>query len=83
MKISIKNHRKFHDNFMMNFLCLCVSFSARDDMRLQNFGLEVSLIEKNIHSYLNSSDVRFADPGRRYRGPAGRLDTLHVLSERG
>ena len=25
--------------------------------------------------------MRFADPGRRYRGPAGQLDTLHVFSE--
>ena len=37
MKFYKKNNKNFMIIFMSDFLCLYVSFSARDDMRLQNF----------------------------------------------
>jgi Fe-S oxidoreductase len=63
-------------------LCLCVSLCAHCEVRLQNFYKEVSLVEDcKFLAFIDVIAGYFW--GGRYRGPAGRLDTLYVLSERG
>ena len=57
--------------------------SAHDELRLQNFIIEKVII-RGVFAIFYFIPFFICLGGKyRYRGPAGRLDTLHVLSERG
>ena len=78
MKFSIKFLLKFYDEFFC--ACVCPSVPGwGSGYRILIRGLTY---RKNIHSLFSFGRCLRLEGKYRYRGPAGRLDTLHVLSER-